>query len=111
MEKDGQLTLEEATAFFSEFYNGEHHIPNLIKKFGYSGYSVIHDNGDLATYDFNQLTRLVFMAHEKCIRVSISGYSSRKIRIAIWKRERTGGMSKIHPTIEEALEKFRTNNR
>lgn len=113
METNEKLTLEEATAFFSEFYYGEHHIPNYKPKlYGSSGYSVIHDRGDLATYDFNQLTRLVFMAHEKCIRVELTGYSSRKIRIAIWKRNGTeGNMSRIHPTIEDALAKFRTNNK
>lgn len=113
METNEKLTLEEATEFFSEFYGGEHHIPDYKPKlFGGSGYSVIHDRGGLSTYDFNQLTRLVFMAHEKCIRVELIGYSSRKIRIAIWKRNGTeGNMSRIHPTIEDALAKFRTNNK
>ena len=49
------------------------------------------------------------MAHEKCIRIELIGYSSRKIRIAIWKRNgRDGNISRIHPTIEDALDKFRT---
>ena len=100
------LTLEEATEFFSEFYSGEHHIPGKVKEFGY-GWQVNHDRGDLATYDYNQLTRLVFMAHEKCIRVSIMASSPRHIKIAIWKRQREGGMSERHPTLEQAINSWK----
>ena len=51
------MTLEEATAFFSEFYYGEHHIPGPIKKWG-EGWVVNHDRGGLASYDYDGLTDL-----------------------------------------------------
>lgn len=102
-----KLTIEEATQFFSDFYFGEHHIPGYKpKEFGY-GWSVNHDRGDLATFDYNQLTRLVFMAHERCIRVSVEAVRNGIIRIAIWKRSgREGSIDMRHPTIEKALETF-----
>lgn len=101
------LTKEEATAFFSELYYGEHHIPkHQVHEFGY-GWMVKHDRGDLATFDYNELTRLVLMAHDKCIRVSISPLSKSTLQIAIWKRQREGSMSERHPTLEQAIEKFR----
>lgn len=103
MEK--HLTLQEAIDFFSEFYQGEHHIPGKVKEFG-GGWVVNHDRGDLATYDYNQLTKLVFMAHEKCIRVSVMPCSPRHLKIAIWKRQREGGMSERHPTLQQAIESF-----
>jgi len=82
------LTKEQATEFFSEFYKGEHRIPNHeVKKFGH-GFCVHHDRGDLSTFDFNELTRLVLMAHDKCIRVSIEAIRNGIMRIAIWQRER-----------------------
>lgn len=104
------LTKEEATDFFSEFYGGEHHIPGYkVDQFGF-GFCVIHDRGDLATFDFTQLTKLVFMAHDKCIRVSLEGTGKGKMRIAIWKRQgRDGGISERHPTIEQAIESFYNN--
>lgn len=102
------LTKEEATEFFSEFYYGEHHIPkHQVFEFGY-GWMVRHDRGDLSTFDYNQLTRLVIMAHDKCIRVSIMPLSKAALQICIWKREREGSMSERHPTLEQAIEKFRT---
>lgn len=101
------LTKEEATAFFAELYGGEHHIPkHTVHPFGL-GWMVKHDRGDLATYDYNDLTKLVFMAHEKCIRVGISPLSKGTLEIAIWKRQREGGMSERHPTLEQAIESFR----
>lgn len=101
------LTKEEAIEFFSEFYGGEHHIPNCeVKQFGY-GWCVHHDRGDMATYDFSNLTRLVFMAHDKCIRVSVEAIRNGIIRIAIWKRDREGSIDQRHPTLEQAIETFR----
>jgi hypothetical protein len=104
MEK--HMTEQEAIDFFSEFYQGEHHIPGKVKSFGHHGWAVNHDRGDLATYDYNQLTRLVFMAHSKCVRVSIMPSSPRHLRIVIWKRQHEGGMAQRHPTLEQAIESF-----
>lgn len=101
------MTKEEATKFFSEFYYGEHHIPkHQVHEFGH-GWMVKHDRGDLATFDYNELTRLVIMAHDYCYRASISPLSKSTVQIAIWKREREGSMSERHPTLEQAIEKLR----
>jgi hypothetical protein len=103
------LTKEEATAFFAEFYQGEHHIPkHQVFEFG-RGWMVKHDRGDLATYDYNELTKLVLMAHDKCIRVGVSPLSKQTLQICIWKRQREGRMDERHPTLEQAIEKFRSN--
>jgi hypothetical protein len=102
------LTKAEATEFFAEFYDGRHHIPKSgVKEFG-DGWYVSHNRGDLATYDYNQLTRLVLMGHDKCIRVSVAPSNFNTLKICIWKRQREGGMSSRHPTLEQAIEKFRT---
>lgn len=101
------LTKEEAVAFFAEFYGGEHHFPRGgVKDWG-TGWCVNHDQGDLATYDFDRLTKLVIMAHDKCIRVSVQPHQFKTLRIAIWKRAREGGLSLRHPTLEQAIESFR----
>lgn len=109
MEKE-HLTLKEATDFFAEFYRGAHHIPAYKPKpFGY-GFCVNHDRGDLASFDFCQLTMLVVMAHDKCIRVSVDAARNGIIKIAIWKRKREGSMSERHPTLEDAVKTIREFN-
>jgi hypothetical protein len=104
----------EAVSFFSELYFGEHHIPargccgaHGVKEFGPGSWYVNH-SGDIATYDYDFLTRLVFLAHDKCIRASVQNSGPRLIKIVIWKRDgRTGRMAEGHPTIETALGKWR----
>lgn len=109
------LTREQAVAFFSTLYGGKHHIPGArygdaknVKPWG-SGWSVSH-HGDLSTYDFDLLTRLVLLAHERCVRACIGPGWPGGVKIGISAREREGGMSERHPTIEEALARFRELN-
>lgn len=99
------LAEEEAKAFFAEFYRGEHHFPGKIKPYGL-GWSMSH-LGSLATFDDNDLTRLVLLAHERCVRVQVEQGGPYRLRIAIWKREREGYIYERHPTIEQAIESFR----
>lgn len=102
-----QLTLNEATQFFSKFYGGVHHIPNgSIIKYG-SGWSVNNNNGSLSSYDSNDLTRLVVMAHDECIRVELIPARQGVIKIAIWKRERVGNFMDKHPTLEHHIQDIR----
>ena len=101
-----QTRLEDAEDFFAEIYHGRHHIPSKLKGFG-DGWSVNH-RGDLSTFDFDTLTRLVFLAHDLCMRVSIEQSGPGMVKIIVWKRNsREGRMSSRHPTIEEALNVWR----
>lgn len=63
----------------------------------------------LSTFDFDDLTRLVFLAHDRCIRVDVSP-SMKYARILFHPRQREGGMSERHPTLECAVEKWRLHN-
>ncbi len=99
-----KLSIEEATAFFAAFYQGEHHFPSTLKPYG-EGWSMSHF-GSLATYDSDELTRLVLLAHERAIRVQVEQGGPNRLRIAIWKREREGSMYERHPTISDAILRF-----
>ena len=97
------MTYEDAENFFSELYYGKHHLPGKIKPWG-EGWCINH-LGELSTFDFDALTRLVFLAHDHCIRVSLMQGGIHSIKIAIWQRDgRTGSMYERHPTIEGALD-------
>lgn len=60
-----------------------------------------------STYDFDHLTRLVIAAHDACVRAEISPASSAHIRIALHARKRDGSRYARHPTMEEAIARFR----
>ena len=102
-----EMTREAAEDFFSALYGGKHHIPRGgLHEFGL-GWSVNH-YGDLSTFDFDKLTCLVFLAHDRAVRVEVSNSGPRMVKISIWQRKRDGQhMYDRHPTIEEALARWR----
>jgi hypothetical protein len=61
----------------------------------------------LATYDRDNLTRLVIGAHEECIRVEIRPVNFDYLAICMWPREREGSLATRHPTIENAINLLR----
>jgi hypothetical protein len=76
--------------------------------FSYPGAVHLVLYGNLATWDFNHLTRLVIAAHDACIRVSVEGKSNRYLGISMHHRERDAdAIHARHPTIEQAIEAFR----
>ena len=90
-----------------DLIGGEHHLCGKLKEYG-SGieYNTRHDS--LATYDFNLLTRMVFMAHDRLIRVEIKPSGPGMLKWCLWQRtKREGSMFERHPTIETALNNYR----
>lgn len=100
------MKKEEAIQFFSELYGGEHKLPNEVEPCGL-GWQIKDHRSSFSTFDGNKLTRLVLMAHEKCIRVDIQPDNNGIMEIAIWKRKKDGAIDQRHPTIEEAIKSFR----
>lgn len=87
-------------------YNAPINRTNIDWKYGGVGVAVTW-NRELSTFDYQQLTMLVFLCHEARIRCSIEGVSNRYMRICFWQRKDSGGISNRHPNIEEAVKGFR----
>jgi len=62
---------------------------------------------ELASFDGNLLTRLVFLAHDRCVRVSVRPRSHHALTLMFHPRERTGGIWARHPTLEDAVAEHR----
>jgi hypothetical protein len=60
-------------------------------------------HGGLSTYDASQLTRLVLLCHELCVRGEIEPCNPNHLRIRFSRRDRTGGLCEGHPTIGQVL--------
>jgi hypothetical protein len=60
-----------------------------------------------ATFDGSYLTRLVFLAHDACIRVELEAVGPRCMRIWFHPRKRDGHLAERHPTLEEAVTRWR----
>ena len=62
-----------------------------------------------SSIDDNNLTRLVFLAHHTAIRVGLDASTHKFIKLIFHQRKRgTDGM-RCHPTIDEAVERFKQN--
>lgn len=60
-----------------------------------------------STHDGDDLTKLVIAAHDECVRVELSPATPRMLRVSLHPRVREGGISARHPTIEDAIARFR----
>lgn len=96
-----------AEDFLGEVFHGIHHIPGDLKPFG-NGWKISAYSSRLSSYDFDSLTRLVLLAHDRCVRVEIVQGGPARVGIVIHqRRKRDGSMFERHPTIEQALAKWR----
>jgi len=69
-------------------------------------------SGAMATTDNPYLTRLVFAAHDDCVRVQVSAHTFRHVMIGMHSgRAREGGTMSSHPTAEAALAAWRQNHK
>lgn len=96
-----------AAHMLSEALRGWHRFPyKRLKAAGPAGVE-INLASDFATYDFDMLTRLVYVAHLRAVRVEISAASPAHIKLRAHARERDGEyMSQRHPTLRSALKRL-----
>jgi hypothetical protein len=86
----GIYHLEDSALFHKRVeWDSQHHIEIVLY-------------GPIATYDGNALTRLVVIAHDRCIRVSITAANIGYLRLMFHQRTgQKGSVSKTHPTLDE----------
>lgn len=88
---------------------GIYHIPEkTLRKVDWKNklWIMIPWGEELATYDYDLLTRLVVLAHDSMIRVSISPRSNTTLELTFHPRAQRMDCPKFqrHPTIEKAIE-------
>lgn len=63
---------------------------------------IFHLDRHLSTFDSDDLTRLVVLCHDRCIRCDLTGKGPRIIEMVFHQRQRDGSMYARHPTLEAA---------
>jgi hypothetical protein len=97
----------KCTQMFADVVGGFHHVAGTFKPFG-DGIKISAYPSRFATFDFDGLTRIVLLAHDRMIRVALAPSGPRMIGFEMWKRHtREGRYSERHPTIEQAIEMHR----
>lgn len=117
----GELTAD----ILGELYDGIYHVDGLDKVSFAGTYVEVPIHGSLSSYDWDHLTRLVVLAHDKCVRVAVSakmlvsddadylGDAYPSLVLSFSKRERMERAaphywSSAHPTLEEAIAHVRS---
>ncbi len=62
---------------------------------------------EIATWDFDQLTNLVFLCHEARIRLQIESTGPNATKLSFWPRKANGDTAVRHPNLDEAVARFR----
>lgn len=111
------LAVMRCVGLLATWLGGTHHITDHIsvrripeKSWTNKWQFIVCFHRDVSTFDFDLLTRLVFLAHDLLIRVELSAAAPRYLRITMSPRLfREGNFNDRHPTIEEALKAWRGN--
>lgn len=95
-----------------EWYYGIYHAdPKYLKQADWTSHDWIEVKhyGVLSTVDYNNLTRLVFLAHDYAIRIEIEavGGPRKLLRFVLYNRQRGDDRFLHHPSIEDALSAWR----
>ncbi len=102
---------ERVAELLGELFGGLYHLDlKSINRAGWSDDRYIeisfYSNG-MSTFDFDDLTRLVFLAHHLAIRVVIKPCNMHYLRLAFSPRGRKGDLYIRHPCLDEAVENFK----
>lgn len=93
-----------------EHWIGLHHIENNAMnkaQWNHPHYVMITCYGNLGTFDGSELTRLVFLAHDLCVRVELVSMSQRGCCFMLNPRHvREGDPARRHPTLETAVNHY-----
>lgn len=98
----------ECYEMIADIFLGFHHISGKLHEWGNGIKLNTTSVNCFASFDFDRLTRAVIMAHERCIRLEICPSGPGMLGIILYKRHsRNGSIYERHPTIEEAVQRFR----
>ena len=91
-----------------ELFEGIYHVGNQALKADWSQpkfVSIIVYDARFATYDSDLLTRLVILAHNRNVRISIKAAAPRYLRLEFMPVTRAGFFADRHPTLQESIDK------
>lgn len=97
---------EKVLGVLSFAYGGEHHIPGEIRQPGGAHFIEINVPDGIATFDFDNLTRLVIGCHQICVRMEIVASGPRRLKLRFHNRRPEGRIFERHPTMQGVLEQL-----
>lgn len=97
---------ERMESVLSVAFRGIHHVPKITKYGDGNQFWAVNVRSGIATFDSDQLTRLVLAAHHFAVRVEIQSSGPGLVKLLLHTRKRDGNIYESHPTIQQAIEKL-----
>ena len=99
----------EVADVLGQVFLGLYHLDGIVHRVDWTskGYIEVCLQQELATWDGCELTALVVLCHDRCLRLSIRPASPTHMRLLFHPREREGNFSRRHPTMEDAVASVR----
>ena len=101
----------EVADILGQVYEGIYHISRAALhervKWDDNLFIMIVVTDGISTFDFNVLTRLVILCHDRAVRLEINSAGFGYLRLFFSQRVREGSMTKRHPTMEQAIAEIR----
>lgn len=111
MDDAKEMTFEERAQWVVDAaWRGAYHCDGWRRRqpFGRGVVFSVRAGGDFASFDGDTLTRLLFAAHDACVRVEIGGANYQFIKVYLHPREsREGRVFSRHPSIRGAFKEWR----
>ena len=102
---------EQVLGLLDSLYAGLHHVPaRSLEQADWGSNDWIRVtvwDDRFSTFDSDWLTRLVVLAHDRCIRVEMQAAAYHHFWLCFTPRVREGNLMHRHPTIEQAIEQIR----
>ena len=96
----------ECMLLLERFFGGFHHMNvSKVKEYGRGiGYGHHSSHFSAATYDYDGLTRLVLLAHQRCIRIGFDPSGPGMLKLCLFKRKTNGtSMNERHPSLDDLI--------
>jgi hypothetical protein len=104
---------ENVADLLNDVWCGIYHIDDLfLRKVDWTNKNWIRISifGGLNSYDDDKLTRLIILAHDRCLRVEINPCNFNHLELLFHQRERVGDFYSRMPTMEDHLAEIRKNH-
>jgi hypothetical protein len=100
-----ELELAQKVELFIDFvFGGKHHTNKVIN---HNSWYEVKFYQDVATWDFNIMTKMVVASHDLGLRADIEANGLRGLKVLLHNRKsREGLMHQRHPTLEQHLERI-----
>lgn len=92
-------------------FDGLHHCPGYqVHPHGDTGWVSVCVPHDLATFDGDKLTRLVFAGHDYAVRVELANGGPHRVKLLLHPRTREGRLYYRHPSLATAVAAWREHH-